>query len=83
MDISQYIKDGRIHILAKPQSPKTEVIGWDDSRKSLRVAVHAQPEDNKANIELVKFFRKLTGKEVKIISGHTSKQKLLEFTDSR
>jgi uncharacterized protein (TIGR00251 family) len=69
----------RITIIAKPNSPKTEILGYDQERQAYRVNVHAKPEAGKANIELVKFFSKLTKKRVRIVSGLTSKEKVLVF----
>jgi len=77
IDISRYVKNNHLKILVKPNSPKTEIIGWDESREALRVNVHAKPEDNEANIEVVKFFSKLLKKKVFIKSGLRNKEKLL------
>jgi uncharacterized protein (TIGR00251 family) len=79
MDISQHIRNDHLKILVKPNSPKTEIIGWDEERKALRVNVHAKPEDNEANIAIIKFFSKLLKKKVSIKSGARNKEKLLEF----
>lgn len=70
---------GRITIIAKPNSPKTELLGYGEEKQAYRVNVHAPPEGGKANIELVKFFSKLTKKKVRIVSGLTSKKKVLVF----
>jgi uncharacterized protein (TIGR00251 family) len=78
MDINRYIKDGSLKILVRPNSPKTEMVKWDEERKALRMNVHAKPENNEANIEIIRFFRKLTKKDVSIIGGK-SKEKLLKF----
>jgi uncharacterized protein (TIGR00251 family) len=69
----------RITIRAKPNSPKTEIVTYDDEKKAYKVNVHAPPEGGKANIEIVKFFSKLTKKKVRIVSGLTSKEKVLVF----
>ncbi len=70
---------GRVKILVKPNSKKTEVLGWDEERKAFRVAVAAPAEDNKANIALVKFLSKLSKKRVRIVSGLSSREKIVEF----
>jgi len=44
-----------------------------------RVDVAAPPEDNKANREIIKFFSKLTKKKVTILTGLTSKKKVLRI----
>ena len=73
------VTNQKVKILVKTNSPKTEIVGWDNEKKALRVNVHAEPEKGKANREIIKFFSKLTKKKVKIASGLTSKQKLLRF----
>jgi len=65
-------------IIVKPNSPKSELLGYDKERQAYRVAIKAKPEDNKANIEIIKFFSRLLKKRVHIISGLKSKEKLLK-----
>lgn len=66
-------------IIAKTNSSKTEIISWDEDKKALRLNVHAKPENNEANVEIVKFFSKLLRKKVSIKSGTRSKEKLLKI----
>jgi uncharacterized protein (TIGR00251 family) len=80
VDVHKYIKNSYLKILVKPNSPKTEILEWDESRSALRVNVHAKPEDNEANVEVVKFFSKILKKKVVIKSGLRSKEKLLFIT---
>jgi uncharacterized protein (TIGR00251 family) len=77
MGINQYINNNYLKILVKPNSPKTEIIGWDENKNALRVNIHAKPEDNEANTEVIKFFSKLLKKKVSIKSGTRSREKLL------
>ena len=79
-DIDKYVRGGFLKIIAKPNSRKTEIIEWDADRQALRVDVHAHPEDNEANIEVIKFFSKLLKKKVSIKSGLRSKVKLLKIS---
>jgi uncharacterized protein (TIGR00251 family) len=79
IDPSRYINNNHLKIIAKPNSPKTEIIEYDDSKKALRVNVHAKPDNNEANVEVVKFFSKLLKKKVIIKSGTRSREKLLEI----
>jgi uncharacterized protein (TIGR00251 family) len=79
-DIQKYINNAHLKILVKPNSPKTEVVKYDAERKALRVNIHAKPEDNEANIEVIKFFSKLLKKKVTIKSGIRSREKLLLIT---
>jgi len=80
MNIDKYIVNGSISILVKPNAPKSEVIGWDEDRKALRVAISAVPDKDKANKEVVKFFSKLLGKKVEIIRGLRSREKVLRIS---
>jgi uncharacterized protein (TIGR00251 family) len=71
---------GRVKILVKPYSVKNELLGFDEGRNAWRVCISAPAEGNKANVALVKFLSKLTKRRVRIVSGFSSKEKLLDFS---
>ena len=73
MDISGFIKDSSLKIIVKPNSNKNEIIEYLPEKQALKVAIKAPPEDNKANIEIIKFFNRLTKKQTRIVAGLTSK----------
>ena len=78
MDIFSYLSDrNSFSIIVRTNAPETKIVKWDPEKTSFRVDVAAPPEDNKANIELIKFFTRLLKKDVRIIRGATSKQKIL------
>jgi len=77
-DIQDIISHSLVRIKVKPNSAKTEIKGVKDG--VLFFNVKAPPEDNKANIEIIKFFTRLTKKKVRIKRGLTSKQKILELS---
>ena len=79
MDISQYIKNNTLKVIVKPNSPKTEVMAWDDSKQALRISVAAVPDKDKANTELLKFLKKQTGKRCSIKTGAKSREKVVGF----
>ncbi|MGV8150547.1 MAG: DUF167 domain-containing protein [Candidatus Woesearchaeota archaeon] len=79
MKVDQHISNNHLLIIVRPNSSRTEIVNWDDSRKALRMNVKAKPEDNEANVEIVKFFTKLLKKKVIIQSGKRSKEKLLKI----
>jgi uncharacterized protein len=81
MNIEQYIKNNSLTILVKPNSSKNEITGYDDVRCAVKVNIKAPAEDNKANVEVVKFFRKQLGREIRIISGLKNKIKILKIVD--
>jgi len=79
MDVDNYIKNNSLKIIVKPNSRKNELVSYDEERQALRVNIKAEPEKGKANLEVVKFFNKLTKKQTRIITGLTSKEKLIKF----
>ncbi len=70
-----------------PNSAKNQIIGWVagvDGGKVLKVKIAAQPEDGKANTELIKFLAKqwqVPKSSLEIISGETSRHKRLKLHD--
>jgi len=79
MNVSEYIINNKLKITVKPNSSENKIIGYDESRKAIKVNIAAKPEENKANMEVIKFFSRLLKKRVKIKYGLTSKEKLLFF----
>jgi uncharacterized protein (TIGR00251 family) len=78
--IQATIKDGSVifAVRAQPRASRSEVIGELDGALKIRLA--APPVDGQANEELIHFLAKLFGvsrKQVSILSGQTSKNKLI------
>ena len=80
VDVSQHVKNSHLQILVKPNAPKNEILGMDKSRNSVRVAIAAPPEKDKANKEVIKFFSKLLKKRVEIVRGARTPEKLLKIS---
>ena len=72
------IKEDSFKIIVKPNSSKNELLGYDDVRGAYRVNIKAKAEDNKANIEIIKFFSRMLKKKVKIVKGLKSKEKVVK-----
>ncbi|MDP2672913.1 MAG: DUF167 domain-containing protein [Nanoarchaeota archaeon] len=68
----------KIKIKIKPNSGKQEII---KNEEDYIVCLKSAPENNKANMELVKLLKKYFKKEVKIKSGLTSRNKIVEIED--
>ena len=79
MDLKKYIKENKLNIIAKPNSPKTSIVEYDSNRKAVKITIAAPPDKNKANRELLKFLSKTLKKKAKIVSGSKSKYKIIEF----
>jgi len=74
---SDYIRDGYLRIIVKPNKKQNYVLGYDYEKQALIIEIKVPAEQNKANKEVTKFLSKLMKKKVKIKSGHTSKVKVL------
>jgi uncharacterized protein (TIGR00251 family) len=77
VNLEDYVKEGKLKVRVKPSAAKTEILGYDESHDVIKISVAAPPEDDKANIALLKFVKKQLGKQVKLHSGGTSRNKTL------
>ncbi len=75
------IKESKFKVIAKPNSRENKIIGFDKDKNAYLVQIKAKPEDNKANIELIKFLSRMLKKKVRIVSGLKSKEKILQAAD--
>jgi len=71
----------KIKVAVKPSSGKQEITKIQDN--NYKAYLKSQPENNKANIELLKLIKKHFKQDnitkIKIIKGRTSKNKTLEI----
>ncbi|OIO63484.1 YggU family protein [Candidatus Woesearchaeota archaeon CG1_02_33_12] len=74
------IKQGIIKVILKPNSPKSRIVKLDSEREAYLIDIKAPAQDNKANIELVKFLSRELKKDVKIIKGFKNREKLLRIS---
>lgn len=72
------IKESKFKILVKPNSSENKIEGFDKERNAYIIRIKAKPEDNKANIEVIKFLSKMMKKKVSIASGFKSREKIIE-----
>jgi uncharacterized protein (TIGR00251 family) len=80
MNILNFLMSGEsVNLVVKPNSPKTLLKEFDESRSAFLMDVHAIPENNKANIEIIKYFKKNYKIDIVIISGFTSKKKRIKL----
>jgi len=78
-DWQEHLEGKRLKIIVKPKASSTKIMGWNEGRKALKVEVEGKPEGNEANMNLIKFFSTLSGKFVTLVSGKTSRTKVLHF----
>ena len=67
------IKQGIIKVILKPNSSKNKIREFDSKRKAYKIDIKSPAQDNKANIELVKFLSRALKKDVKITKGFKSR----------
>mgnify|MGYP001581758024 CR=1 FL=1 len=65
-----------IKIKVKPNSDKQEIENIDGN--NYKISLKSKPENNKANIELIKLLKKHFGKDIKIIKGLGNRNKIVE-----
>jgi uncharacterized protein (TIGR00251 family) len=69
----------RISVRVRPNARKQEVTRISDAE--YKVLLKKSPEDNAANIELLKLLTRYFKKKVIILKGKTSKNKIIEVFD--
>lgn len=75
-EIESAVQQNKIRIVVKANAKKSEILSVDDA---VHVAIAAPAEKNKANEEIVRFFSKLLKKKVRILSGLTRRNKVLQI----
>ena len=74
----------KLNIRCFPHSGRQEIEKLEgentNSTTSYKVYLKSPPEDNKANIELLKLLKKhFKAQNIKLIKGHTSRNKVVEI----
>ena len=68
----------KIEVKVIPNASETKIV--DKGELFLKIKIAAPPEKNKANKELVKFLKE-EGLSAKLISGATSRRKIVEVSE--
>ncbi len=76
IDIRAHVENNLLHLKVIPSSGRAELKRENDR---LKLYLKAPPEKNKANLELIKFFKKEYHLVVEIKSGATSREKVLRI----
>ncbi|MBA3064005.1 YggU family protein [Candidatus Woesearchaeota archaeon] len=74
------IKQDVIKVILKPNSSKSRIVKFNSEREAYIIDIKAPAQDNKANIEIVKFLSRALKKDVKIIKGFKSREKLIKIS---
>ena len=73
------IQESTFKVIVRPKSKKNEIREFDEEKHAYRVSIKSPAEDNKANIELIKFLSKELKKKVQIIRGFHPKEKIIKI----
>ncbi|MBW2963709.1 DUF167 domain-containing protein [Candidatus Woesearchaeota archaeon] len=71
------IVNNQLKVKVTPNSSKTEIKSIENNL--VKININAPPEKDKANKELIKFLKKQFKLSVKIKTGKTSREKVLEI----
>ena len=71
------IKGEIFKVIVKPNSRKNGILGYDEERQAYIISIKEKAEDNKANIELIRFLSKILGRKARIKSGLKSREKII------
>lgn len=75
------IKNNKFKIIVIPNSKENKLECFDKLRNAYILYVKASPENNKANIACIKFLSKMLKKRVRLFSGLSSREKIIEVID--
>ena len=78
MDLTPYMHNHILRLKVIPNAAKTKLV---EENNALKLYLKAVPEKNKANLELIKFFKKQFNLTVEIKSGLKSREKVLRIVD--
>ena len=76
MDIQNYINNYKLSLRVIPHSSQLKLV---KENSQLKIYLTAVADDNKANLQLIKFFKKEYGLKVRIVSGMKSRDKVIEI----
>ena len=72
------IKESRFRVIIKTKSNSNKLVGFDKEKQAYLLNIKAIPEKGQANKEIIKFLSKLLKKQVRIVKGLKSKEKIIE-----
>lgn len=72
------ITENRFSVIAKPNSAKNEIKGFDEKKRAYIISIKEPADKGKANAELVRFLSKELKCRVRIVSGYSSRHKVVE-----
>lgn len=78
MDINKYTQKGLLTVKVIPHAQQSKVV---EDAGILKIYLTSIPDKNKANLELIQFFKREFNLRVRIKSGMKSRNKILEVVE--
>ena len=78
MDINKYLKKGLIEVRVIPHAKQPKII---EENEVLKIYLTSIPDKDKANLELVKLFKREFNLRVRIKRGEKSRNKIVEVME--
>lgn len=75
MNLQKHLKSNTLILRVVPRAGREELV---ETENGLKLFLKAPAEDNKANVELIKFFKKEFGLRVEIVSGWKRREKVVK-----
>ena len=72
------IKESRFNVIVKTKSNSNKLVGFDKEKQAYLLNIKAAPEKGQANKEIIRFLSRLLKKQVRIVRGLKSKEKIIE-----
>ena len=78
--LTEMVRKKTFLVIIRPNARQNKVIGFNEMKRAYNIQIKGPPKDNRANTELVKFLSNLLKKDVVIVRGLRSKEKLIRIT---
>jgi len=67
-----------VAVIVKPGKSESRIVSYSERNDEFIIELKARPVDGKANTELLRYMKKLTGSALVIASGASSRRKVLK-----
>ncbi len=72
------ITKSKFKIIVKTKSNSNKLVGFDKEKQAYLLNIKAVPEKGQANKEIIGFLSRLLKKQVRVVKGLRSKEKIIE-----
>lgn len=73
------IKEDKFKVIVKTNSRENRILSFNKDKNAYIIQINAAPIGGEANKAIIKFLSKQLKKQVRIVSGFKSKEKIIEI----